>query len=373
MSDPSAHDPTRELLRRVVANEHVASAALPPSVWMALLGTSRLERVEGALVEAIEDGRLPATDAQSQEAFDALADQMSSCVALESLAISVIRSLTDRGLRPCLLKGLATAHLDYRKPWMRFFADADLLVRSTEIEAAYETLGEVGFQRRFVEPVPGFDREFGKGTAFTADDGREIDLHRTFTMGALGMSIDETELWADLDTVVLGGESIAALGRERRFLHACLHVAATTGRPKLSSLRDIAALSHHPDGLDLVTIRELSASWRYDAVIEKALTTTASALSEASVEPLCGLRRDLQSSRWDRIVLSAYTDHRIGYAGRSLVAIPAIRSWSARARFVRALALPGGAYLDHGRNGRSHRWLRGFHDLRRLLRRSGRA
>ena len=88
---------------------------------------------------------------------------------------------------------------------------------------------------------PGFDERFGKEVMLRAD-GLELDLHRIFVEGALGLSIDTDDLFAPPYRFALGGEELEALPMPQRLLHACYAAALGDWPPRLMSLRDVAQL-----------------------------------------------------------------------------------------------------------------------------------
>ena len=63
-------------------------------------------------------------------------EAMRACVRLERVALEVTADLAAAGIETRLLKGAATARLDYDDPSWRSFGDVDLLVRSDDYDAA---------------------------------------------------------------------------------------------------------------------------------------------------------------------------------------------------------------------------------------------
>ena len=94
-----------------------------------------------------------------------------------------------------VLKGSAVAHIDFPDPGLRSFGDVDMLVRAGDFGRAVGVLETMGGRRRVPELRPGFDRRFGKGAVIKLPSDLEIDLHRTFVAGALGMTIDLDSLF----------------------------------------------------------------------------------------------------------------------------------------------------------------------------------
>ncbi len=113
------------------------------------------ERIPGLLVRAILDGALAATPEQTEEAVLAHRASMVTALALEATLIRTAAVLQGAGIDYRVLKGTGVAHLDYPDPSLRSFGDVDLLVRSSQFDAAVEALVAVGHRRRFSEPRPG--------------------------------------------------------------------------------------------------------------------------------------------------------------------------------------------------------------------------
>lgn len=353
------------LARRLALGQEVASTSLSDAAWSELASFARDQRLEGVLLEAVTAGRLPATDEQHRRAEDWQLEAMERCVSVEALVGRICDELQARGIPLCALKGLAACRLDRPHPELRSYFDADLLVRPEHLDSTYSVLASMGLRRRFVEPAEGFDRRFGKGSAFVAPDHREIDLHRTLAMGSLGISVDADELWSGVVPITVAGRSMLALGAEARALHACVHAAASSRPPRWQTLLDLIALDRAD--LDLSRFTELCRSWRYDEVVTRALHILTEELGPGLTPHLDVAARQLRSTRWQRTTLRAYRRVGAGYAARTLVALPVIDGWWERARFVRALARPQRRYVDQVHGSSIRRWRSAVADVRAIV------
>ena len=72
----------------------------------------------------------------------------------------------ESGVEHRVLKGSALAHLDYDDPALRSFGDNDVLVRSTQFDAAVAALTDRRAPRKFPEARPGFDRRSARAAAW---------------------------------------------------------------------------------------------------------------------------------------------------------------------------------------------------------------
>ena len=333
--------------------------ALPDPAWANLLDLVRVQRVTGFLIQAVDDGALPARADQAVEAALAHRVEMSWALLIEDFLLDTARRLTDAGIAFRVLKGTTAAHLDYPSLELRSFGDVDLLVRSEQFDAAVASLLAAGHRRRFPQPRPGFDRRFSKGTSFVAHDGKEIDLHRTFVMGSFGLTIKLDDLWARSSSYLLGDVVLHGLAREERFLNACFHATLGDHPPRLVAMRDVAqlVLGGH---LDLHLVRALAASWRSDVVVARALQLAWQAFDlNAAASPLAAWALDYEANAHELRALAAYTDPEGGYAARSAAGLRAVAGVRDKAAYLRALAFPTRDYVEPRYHGRVHRWRRG--------------
>ena len=338
-----------------------------PPVWAHLMASVIHERITGLLQQAIIDGVLPATPEQADEAQRALRASMVTALALEATLVGTTALLDRAGVDYRVLKGPGVAHLDYPEPALRAFGDVDLLVRSSQFDDAVAALVSAGYQRKFPEPRPGFDRRFGKGSCLEGPEGYELDLHRTLAQGPYGMRIDVDDLWRRAATFELAGRPFPALGPEERFLHACFHAALGDKTPRLASLRDVAQMSRaRPLDLD-VTFR-LSSSWGADAVVARAVQMTTETLGLPADEPLARWAAGFSPSRRDRRSLTVYSGPTPTYAAKSFAAVRAIPGLRQKAAFLVALAFPDRRYLEQRGERPTRRWRRAVSQVRRARR-----
>jgi hypothetical protein len=296
---------------------------------------------------------------------------MSLVLMLEHALLEVVDLFEDNGVSYRVLKGSAVAHLDYADPSLRSFGDIDLLVPSGHFDVAAALLADSGHHRRFPEPRPGFDRQFGKGTSFIDRTFTEIDLHRTFVLGPYGLSLDLDELWsAPPATFSLAGRRVQALRAEHRFLNACYHAVLGNTPPRLVPLRDVAELML-AGKVDIDEVRRLAERWRAKAVVAAAVRSAWDTLALADATALSFWAYRYEPEPWEARALSVYQRPETGYAARSMASIRVIRGAGRKAAYLRALTFPRRDYVQGRHRGFAQRWWRGARDVTRRKRSDG--
>lgn len=322
-----------------------------------MLESAQHERMLGLLAQAVTEAALATTDDQAAELHEAYVGALCADLVRERELIRLVGLLRRSGLDHRVLKGAAVAHFDYPNPALRSFADVDLLVRAEEWDDVIRVLLEAGWERRFAEPRPGFERRFVKGTVLTRpDDGAtELDLHRTLALGPFGLTVRLEDLWADCDILRLGGEELQALVPEERFLHACFHAVLGDTPPRLVPLRDIAQMSLRPS-LDLDRVIGLARSWQAEAVLVRGVELAWQILGlDPAAETAARIRSLSPPSRQTK-ALGVYLSPRRSYVGLCLAAAGAIRRPSDKARYLAALAFPKRDFVSPRYRGRTSRW-----------------
>lgn len=199
---------------------------------------------------------------------------------LRTAATAVLSLLEDAGMETRVLKGLATAELDYPNRQLRHTGDVDLAVRPHDLERAVELLGMSGYR---VQPTPGArpgadirrrspsqHPALLRGWTLEAPNGVEIDLHsRLFLRSPL-----DDELFAD------AGEALSSIpGRglraEHRLVHAAGHfIVAQPGTRRMSGVVDIARLVRRDD-LDLGEARRFASALGVESLVCAGLRVEA--------------------------------------------------------------------------------------------------
>jgi hypothetical protein len=336
------------------------------STFSALLAVCESERSTGLLVDSIRRGTILASDEQAEIAETSHREALIRCLRLEALLLDAVGQLEMAGVEARVLKGSATAHLDYPDPVLRTFIDVDLLVRSDNFDTASTVLVDAGFVRPVPEIRPGFDRRFGKGCTLRSPSGFEVDLHRTLTVGPFGLTVGLEDLWSESTPLQLGGRTLQALGREERLLHACYHSVLGDLRPRLVPRRDIAQLVLDPD-IDAARVRALAEGWQAEAVIALGIRRAWEVLQLADETALTAWARRYEPDPRTMRTIANYQASHARYATQSWASLRALPDAGTKAAFVFSLAFPtdgalGGRRLSLLRRGA--RAIRGLGGLR---------
>ena len=330
-----------------------------------LLATVRHERMLGLFAQVVADAALAATDDQVAELHEAYVAALCADLVRERELIHLVGLLRRSGFDHRVLKGAAVAHLDYPDPALRSFADVDLLVRAEEWEAVIEVLCQAGWERRFGEPRPGFERRFVKGTVLTRrDDGAvELDLHRTLALGPFGLTVRLQDLWENCDLLGLGGEEVRTLPPEVRFVHACFHAVLGDTPPRLMPLRDIAQMGLRPI-LDLDRVIGLARSWQAEAVLVRGVELAWETLGLNPVVETAARVGSLSPPPRQTRALGVYLSPQRSYVGLCLAAVRVIRRPTDKARYMAALAFPKRDFVSPRYRGHASRWRAAAQGLR---------
>ena len=314
---------------------------LAAAPWARLVATVRGERLQPQLASAIASRRLPASEDQAGEAERMHAAAMATALMLDRQLLETATLLGSRSIPFRVVKGPAAAHLDYPDPSQRAYGDIDLLVPSQHVDRAVTTLTEAGGRRSYREPLPGFDRRFGKGMSFRMPSNLEVDVHRTLALGPFGLALDPDGLWDREDSFELGGRRMLAMDRSRRFLHACYHAMLGRGRPRFLPLIDLVLTAPMTDE-DRWMVETLARRWQADTVVQYAVASARMQLGwevpTGVAEMTDRLAPTPRQQRW----LKGYRGRGRSSARLTLTAVEAIEGWHNRFDYVHAVLWPRG-------------------------------
>ena len=336
---------------------------LSVEAWGLVLDLARHERVMGLLATAIHTGEFASTNAQAEQVFALHREAMCAVLLLEHELLNVVSLFNVADIEYRVIKGSSVAHLDYPQPELRSFCDVDILVPAAQFDDAARVLIGHGHRRQFPQPRPGFDRRFSKGATFVTPDGHEIDVHRTLADGPFGLLVHLADLWARSSFFTLGGQPLVALAPEERFLSACFNAALGDYPPRLGRLRDVAELLLC-GWLDLDGVRTLSARWRADAVLARAVHLTADGFDLRDNSALVPWARRYKLARWERRALAVYTVSRRSYPAMAAASVPFIPGRRGKWAYLRALAVPDSIYVEGRHSSHISRWRYGIKAIR---------
>ncbi len=194
--------------------------------------------------------------------LDAAATQL----RLRSHAASILSALDAADIETRVLKGLATAELDYPDRNRRHTGDVDLAVRPDDLDHTIQLLRTLGYRD---QPTP-FDPVLLYGWTVETPDGVEVDLHtRLFRRSPL-----DDGLFADAGEAI-GSLSATALRVEHRLVHAAGHfIISPPGRRRMSGVVDITQLLGRGD-LDLDEARRFAAAIGVESLVGAGIRVEA--------------------------------------------------------------------------------------------------
>jgi hypothetical protein len=319
------------------------SDPLDDATFGALVARCEDHRVLGFLGAAVGDGAFPLESGQRALLEGKLGSWCAHELRVERMLLRALELLTTASIPSRVLKGAALARTAYPEAELRVFGDIDLLVPSTDVERAVAVLSRgLGATRAQPELRAGFDARFGKEMLLRCN-GLELDLHRVFVDGALGLTIATDDLFAPPYRFPLAGYELEALPMPQRLLHACY--AATLGDwpPRLVSQRDVAqlVLRERPQVTDVLL---MARSWQCELVVARAVAGTWRTLDLTVRPPLVEWADRYQPTRRERMLLASHVGPARVFT-RHLAAIAVVPGVVDRVAYAAAIAFPQRAYL----------------------------
>jgi hypothetical protein len=263
-------------------------------------------------------------------------DRLATVVVHDALLADVVHHLRQNGIETRVLKGAANAHLDEIDPSWRTYGDADVLVPDGRLMDATDALSDLGL-RPLVPPVRrGWADRYAKGVTLQADDGRQLDLHRTLAAGPLGERLVSSGLFANGRSFEVGGRSVTALSDVNRFAHACYHTSLSAAAAHRHR-RDVALLAGRVRPVDLDGIADVG--WSLTVIADAIdVAAPAGAIPEDWVEWSAAIERSGQDEHLLRAARSTF-------ATAAQVAARQYGGTRQAARYMSALIWPQRAHL----------------------------
>jgi hypothetical protein len=308
--------------------------------WEPLVADCRTHQVLTLLADAVAEGARQVDDAEREVLQQAVAAELLASVALERDLLAVADVLEHERVPYRVLKGAANAHLDYPDPAWRLFGDIDVAVPGGHLELAKAALEARGFQRLAAERRAGFDARFEKSILLLVPStAHELDLHRSLISGPFGHHADPNEMFDTVEHFTLGGRTLPALGREERFVHACVTATVSDPRPRIRPARDVVQqLVHpalHPDRALAVAHR-----WGMGVLVARALTHALDTLAVDVENPLASWARTYRPSRAEQRRLRCYVGVGSSYVRRVVGSLRELPDARARAGYALAMVRP---------------------------------
>jgi hypothetical protein len=292
----------------------------------------------------VRDGAFPVTDGQHEALEHQWRGWLTHALRVERLLLEAVAALDRAGIPSRVLKGVALAHTAYDDPSQRVFGDVDVLVPGRDLTRAAAILVDaLGGERLQPELRPSFDDRFGK-EAMLRVGPLELDMHRTFVEGALGLTIALDDLFGPPYRFPLGVTELEALPSPPRVLHACYAAALGDWPPRLVSLRDLAQIvvRERPPLADvLLTAR----AWRCEIVVAEAVTTAWRTLALTDRPPLVEWAERYRPTRAQRRLFAAHQGPGRAFTrhAAALAVLPTLRD---RAAYLHAIVIPQRAWRE---------------------------
>jgi hypothetical protein len=314
--------------------------------WLGIAGANRvlplLHDVTMTAAGTLSDDRINASTERQM-------DVMGMSVRFEHHLLVIARRLHAEQIRFAVVKGAATAHLDYADPSLRQFGDIDLLVDPDDFIATLAILQDAGWTQAY--PLPRHHERFTH--AITVRNGRrvEFDIHQRLGHRAIGALIPTGELLAEAIDLSIAEVSLHALSAIDRTIHAALHTITSRGEyRRLSSVADVLVLAER-HAASAALVLERAEGWRLRALVERAIQDSfAAAMLPVPSEWLVAMRHPTR--RRDRLVERAYLSTRRRLIAEEAAHLRVMKSWRDRCRYVFGYLTTDENYArKHGRSG----------------------
>jgi hypothetical protein len=329
---------------------------VPDEVLSAMLVNSLGESLLGFVAWADAEGLLQFSDGQREIAATHHRQSMEHVLRVERVLLTAVDEFERVGIDYRVLKGAALSHVVYSPSSMRSFADADVLVGSSDVDRAVECLQRVGGRRRMPEVRAGFDGQFSKDITVMMN-GCAVDLHRSLAAGPYGLKLIAEELFDNPLSFDVGGRQLLTLSARGLYLHAATTVGIADDPPRRVAMRDLVELERGQLSVDPFEVREWSRRLGVDAVLARAVRATTSTLLPDNELALAGWADGFQTRRRDSLYLRAYRGRGRSYR-RSLAMLAALPTMRQRSAMLAGLVWPSADYLA------ARHWSRSAH-LRR--------
>jgi hypothetical protein len=166
----------------------------------------------------------------------------------------VLLALAGKGISPIVMKGAALASLVYPGTGLRPMLDIDLLVKSSDLDAAASVFAGLGYAAdESYQPAEWYRSQHHHLAPFVSRDGSVVvELHHQVASLRANVAIPIAEFWQRARSAQIASVPAQVLAPEDLLLSICTHVAISQRFEKaLRDLTDIAGiLSTYGDEID---------------------------------------------------------------------------------------------------------------------------
>ena len=353
MTTTSSSDADRRAALLRFAVGAIGPVAPAAATWLEWSLFARRERVIPLLYHLVDTVATDLTDDQRSDLRQRQGEVLSRCVRLEHQLLVVTGLLRASGVRSAVLKGAATAHLDYPDASWREFGDVDILVDATDMPRAAAAVEAAGWHQGYALPR-GHER-FTHAVTYV-HEAAELDLHQQIAHRALGLRVPTRALLDHAVLYVLAGTELLALDDVDRFIHAAVHATSSRGRfRQMSSAADVLVMVHGRPHLAEDAL-ERAEQWCVRSVVERAVRdASAAARLAAPDEWIRAMRRPIRHR--DPLVDRAYLSSVRRPVVEELAYLRLLDGWRARWHYATGYLSIGPEYASqHGRSGWRAQW-----------------
>src|SRR5262245_1932953 len=318
------------------------------TTWDQWLVAAQRERLVPLLYVLVDTVPTDLSEGQRDALYFTQRAAMLRCVRLEHRLLAVVGLFAEHGIRCAVLKGGATAHLDYPDPSWREVGDIDVLIEPEDRVRALELLAAEGWMPGSVLPR-GHEQHTHDVTLNL--DVTELDLHQRVAPRALGLRVPTREL---LDRAVpfdIAGTTLLALNEIDRLIHSTIHAVTSRGPGRrLSSFADVLLEAHRYEHRAPEVLARADG-WRVRSIVERGVLD-AYAAARLEVPPAWteAMRRPIR--RRDRLVDRAYLAPNRQPVFEELAYLRLLPGWRSRWQYVRGYLTTTPAYEErYGRSG----------------------
>lgn len=287
---------------------------------------------------------------QIEELYEAQLAAMSVAARLDQQLREVAELLQSLGANFAVLKGSATANIDYPDPSWRQYGDIDVIVSERDRQEVAEALSHSGWRQGY--PLPRGHERYAHAVTFTKGRRWELDLHQRVAHRAVGLRVPVSDLLRDRVKFEIAGTELWALSPTHRLLHAALHAQLSRDESRrLSSIADVLLLATRLSPL-AAEVAEVAEGWRVRSIVERSIL--AAHEFAAIAVPACWLSAfDQPAGSRDRLIDAAYRGQRRHPVLEEWAHLRLMPSWTDRTAYLRGLILPGAKFArESGRHGR---------------------
>jgi hypothetical protein len=271
-------------------------------------------------------------------------DVMGTMVRFEHDLLEIAGALESNACPFTVIKGAATAHLDYADPSLRQFGDVDLLVAPRDLSRACAILGEKGWTQAY--SLPRHHELFTHAITLRNSSRVEVDLHQRVAHRAIGQLIPTDVLMADRIEYDIAGTTLWALADRDRLIHAAVHYVTSRGPyRRLSSTADVLVLAEaRCRNSDAVVVR--AESWKVRALLERAIADAYSA-AELPLNEDWASAFAKPTQRRDQLVDRAYLSEHRRPLTEELAFLRLLNGWRNRWKYMRGYFSTDADYAEH--------------------------